>query len=102
MTGGGTSGGGSPTGSAGGADTTDTTAPPDQNPTAGTSVALLDVFADGAVTKAQVRIGSTVYTVAAGEEFATSYKAVSLSGTCGQFLYGDSPFNLCEGEEVIK
>ena len=42
------------------------------------------------------------YTVAAGQVFATSYKVVSLSGTCGQFLYGDSPFSLCEGEQVIK
>ena len=23
-------------------------------------------------------------------------------GTCGQFMYGDSPFSLCEGEQVIK
>jgi hypothetical protein len=105
--GGGTSGGGSPTGGSGsgsgsGSGTTPDTTPPDQNPSGGTAVALLDVFADGAATKAQVRVGSTVYTVSSGDVFATSYKAVSLSGTCGQFLYGDSPFQLCEGEEVIK
>jgi hypothetical protein len=73
-----------------------------QNPAAGTSVVLVDVFDAGGTTQARVQVGSTVYTVAAGQTFATSYKVVSLSGTCGQFLYGDSPFSLCEGEEVIK
>jgi hypothetical protein len=48
-------------------------------------------------------VGSTVWaTFTAGQTFATSYKVVSLSGTCGQFLFGDSPFSLCEGEQVIK
>jgi hypothetical protein len=27
---------------------------------------------------------------------------VSLNSPCGQFLFGDAPFKLCEGEEVIK
>jgi hypothetical protein len=40
--------------------------------------------------------------VAAGQTFAGSYKVVSLSGTCGQFLYGDSPFPLCENEQITK
>ena len=71
-------------------------------PSAGTTVALIDVFDQGGVTMARVQVGSTVYTVAAGQTFATSYKVVSLSGTCGQFLFGDSPFSLCEGEQVIK
>ncbi len=83
---------------------TDTTPPAtgSPDPSAGTTVALIDVFDQGGVTMARVQVGSTVYTVAAGQTFATSYKAVSISGTCGQFLYGDSPFSLCEGEQVIK
>lgn len=72
------------------------------NPSAGTVVALLDVFDQAGVLIARVQVGSTVYTVAAGQTFATSYKVVSLAGTCGQFLYGDSPFSLCENEQVIK
>lgn len=82
--------------------TTPTTAPPSQNPSAGTPVALIDVFEQDGQTLVRVQVGSTVYTVAAGQTFATSYKLVSVSGTCAQFLYGDSPFSLCEGEEVIK
>jgi len=89
------------TGGGGGATTT--TAVPSNEPAAGTSVALLDVFqqADG-TPMAKVQVGSTVYTVGVGDVFATSYRVVSLNTPCGQFLFGDAPFRLCEGEEVIK
>ncbi len=103
-TGSGTTGGTStptdttPTGST---DTT-TTTPASPNPSAGTTVAVIDVFQQGTGTAAVVQVGSTQYTVVAGQVFATSYKVVSLSGTCGQFMFGDSPFSLCEGEQVIK
>jgi hypothetical protein len=83
------------------ADTTPTT-PASPDPAAGTTVAVISVFDQAGVTSAVVQVGSTQYTVAAGQVFATSYKVVSLSGTCGQFMYGDSPFSLCEGEQVIK
>jgi hypothetical protein len=88
---------------AGGGTATTPTTNAAQNPAAGTSVVLVDVFtgADGTL-QATVQVGSTAYTVAAGQTFAVSYKVVSLSGTCGQFLYGDSPFSLCKGEQVIK
>jgi len=93
---------GTPTGTGTGTstDTTPTTASP--NPSAGTTVSVIDVFDQGGTTMARVQVGSTVYTVAAGQTFATSYKVVSLSGTCGQFLYGDSPFTLCENESTTK
>jgi hypothetical protein len=89
------------TAAAAGTDTT-TTVPASANPSAGTTVAVIDVFQQGASTAAVVQVGSTQYTVVAGQVFATSYKVVSLSGTCGQFMFGDSPFSLCEGEQVIK
>ncbi len=75
------------------------------DPVTGQPVALLDVFVDSdGTTKARVQVGSTVYTVAEGDTFATSYRLVSLDATtgCGQFLFGDAPFELCEGEQVIK
>jgi hypothetical protein len=82
-----------------------TTQPPSFEPGAGQPVALLDVFTetDGRV-RARVQVGSTVYTVSEGETFATSYQVVSLDPVsgCGQFRFGDSPFELCEGEQVIK
>ena len=82
---------------------TTTTTIPSNEPAPGTSVALLDVFQspDG-TPRAKVQVGSTVYTVGEGNVFATSYRVVSLDAPCGQFLFGDAPFKLCEGEEVIK
>jgi hypothetical protein len=79
------------------------TQPPSFNPGTGESIAVLDVFTgtDG-TPQARVRVGSTVYTVGVGDTFATSYQVVSLNEPCGQFLFGDSPFQLCEGEETIK
>ncbi|MCZ7536356.1 MAG: hypothetical protein M5T61_10845 [Acidimicrobiia bacterium] len=83
---------------------TTTTTQPSYNPPQGTTVALLDVFFDGPTAIARVQVGSTVYTVAAGDVFGpgNSYRVVSLDEPCGQFLYGDSPFELCEGQQVIK
>jgi len=72
-------------------------------PRASQRVALLDVYQDDGATVADVRVDSTVYSkLAPGEEFAGSYKVVSLEGTCGSFLFGDERFRLCKGEEVLK
>lgn len=71
-------------------------------PTGGQLVQVLDVFQDGGANKAQIKVGSTVYTVAPGAVFATNFKLVSISGNCATMLHGDDKFTLCEGEEVIK
>jgi hypothetical protein len=72
-------------------------------PRASQRIALLDIYQLGGATVADVRVNSTVYTqLAPGEEFAGSYKVVSLEGTCGSFLFGDERFRLCKGEEVLK
>ncbi len=71
-------------------------------PTGGQRVSLIDVFTDDGTQKAQIKVGSTVYTVAVGETFAQNYKLVSVSGDCVTLLHGDDKFTLCEGEEVIK
>lgn len=71
-------------------------------PIAGTAVAVIDVYDQSGAPVAAIRVGSTVYTVSAGDTFATSYMVVSIEGTCAQLLYGDAPFQLCKGEEVIK
>ena len=86
----------------GGAATTETTTPPSQNPSSGTVVQLLEVVPVSGQSSARVQVGSTVYTVTPGQTFDTSYKLVSLSGSCGQFLFGDSPFQLCQGQQVLK
>jgi hypothetical protein len=57
-------------------------------------VVLVDIFSSG--TKAQVEVDGTVYTVSKGGTFATTFKLVSISGTCASFLNGDQSFTLCE------
>jgi hypothetical protein len=86
----------------------DATVPPiipqEQAPAAGTPVSVLEVSSATGATVARVQVGSTVYTVAVGDTFATSYRVVSLdAGTgCGQFQYGDTPFELCTGQQTLK
>ncbi|MDQ3570969.1 MAG: hypothetical protein M3396_10215, partial [Actinomycetota bacterium] len=94
-TGGGGTGAGRTPGGGGGAGT---------EPRRGSRVALQDVFMEGGRVKANVRVNDTVHKVAAGEVFATNFKAVSLSQAdrCGRFLFGDDSFRLCRGEEILK
>ena len=94
---------------------TPVTAPPASTPSpAGTAstgprpvqrVSLIDVStaADGGA-RATVQVNDSLYEVAEGEEFAGSYRVVSLSDTegCAQLLYGDDRFRVCEGEELLK
>lgn len=89
-------GGGGPTTTVPGA-TGDGTAPrPRQR------VALLEVFDEGGERVASIRVNDTVYRVSAGEQFAGSYEVVSLAEDCGRFLFGDSAFELCVGDEILK
>ena len=89
------------------------TVPPDTSPGPGTAtgprpvqrVSLIDVsLADGGEAGATIQVNDTLYEVAEGEEFAGSYRVVSLSDSegCAQLLYGDDRFRVCEGEELLK
>ena len=72
-------------------------------PNVGTRVAMLEApFMDGGRMVVNVKIGSTVYKVGVGDTFATSFKVVSLDGSCGVFLFGDNRFTLCSGQEILK
>lgn len=88
----------------GGSQTTSTTAPPPP-PRQPDRVSLLEVYTDpsGRVI-ASIRVNDTTYQVGEGENFARSYRVLDLdTGTrCGQFLFGDDRFNLCEDDEVLK
>ena len=69
----------------------------------GTPVSLISVtlLGDGS-RQAVVRVSGTDYTVGVGETFAGSYQVVTLTDTGGTFLFGDSPFALAVGEEILK
>ena len=69
----------------------------------GTPVSLISVTTLGDGTRqAVVRVSGTDYTVGPGETFAGSYQVVTLTDTGGTFLFGDSPFALAVGEEILK
>jgi hypothetical protein len=69
----------------------------------GTPVSLtaITTLGDGS-RQAVVRVSGTDYTVGVGETFAGSYQVVTLTDTGGTFLFGDSPFALAVGEEILK
>jgi hypothetical protein len=72
-------------------------------PQGGEQVELIDVVVDDqGVTRAQVRVGSTVSTVAAGETFASTYQLLSVQGSCATLQNGPDRFTLCRGDQVLK
>lgn len=107
-------GGGGGTTSASSSTTTTTTRPgtipvtpttsPLQNPPPRTEVALLDVFVDqSGVQTARIMVGGAEYSVVTGGTFAGNYKLVSFaSDKCVNLVNADSPFQLCQGEQVTK
>jgi hypothetical protein len=66
----------------------------------GHRVRLVDAFPNG--RRAQIQVDGVVYTVDEGEEFASNFRLISVSGRCATMLFGDDEFTLCEGEEVLK
>ena len=101
-------GGGTPTSSTssttipGTIPTTPTTSPA-QNPAPKTDIALEDIIEANGVSTARIRVGGDEYSVLEGQVFAINYKLVAFtSATCVTLQYADSPFSLCEGEQVYK
>ncbi len=69
----------------------------------GTRVALTSITMLGDGTRqAVVEVAGTPYVVGVGDTFAGSYQVVTLSDTSGTFLFGDNPFTLAIGEEILK
>ena len=68
----------------------------------GTRVSLLRIYTKSGRTYATTKVNSTIYNVAVGKVFATSFKLVSVSGKTATYLDGDVQFTLREGQEVLK
>ena len=77
--------------------------PPDPFEPDGTTVSLVSIalLSDG-TREAIVRVSGVDYTVSPGDTFAGAYQVVTLTETNGTFLFGDSPFTLAVGEEILK
>ena len=68
----------------------------------GTRVKLVDVYDKDGEARALVTVNGRSYDVAEGEAFGDRFRLLDLSGECGTFLFGDSRFVLCEGDEIRK
>jgi hypothetical protein len=76
---------------------------PPPAPSAPVRFGLVQVGQDASgLPYASVRVDGGVFQAVEGQEFAGRYKVVSLDAAsrCGEFLYGDQRFSLCEGEET--
>lgn len=85
----------SPSGSAGGSPRSGSSAE-----VGGTEIKLIDVYDEA--TRAVVTVNGRSYDVAEGETFAERFRLLDLTDDCGTFLFGDSRFVLCEGDEIRK
>jgi hypothetical protein len=61
----------------------------------GKTVVLDSIFTMNGSQEAQVEVNGTVYTVAPGGTFATSYSLTSINGSCADFKYKTTTFTLC-------
>jgi hypothetical protein len=88
----------------GGTTSTTTTVVPGEDPIRGTTIALVDVFAEGSEKKATVRVNGRLYVAAEGDTFAgdITLVRVDLGTRCADFTMGSRPFSLCVGQEIIK
>ena len=68
----------------------------------GTRVKLVDVYDQDGEPRALVTVNGRSYDVGEGEAFGDRFRLLDLSGECGTFLFGDSRFVLCEGDEIRK
>ena len=89
----------------GGTSSTTTSTTIDDDPSRTHTVELKEIYdsADGTVANVQVD-GQLYVGVGEGQVFASSFMVVSLSlaDQCGEFLYGDSDFDLCVGSAIRK
>lgn len=76
--------------------------PPAPRPAVRFGLVAVRSLEDG-VSSASVRVDGAVFDARVGQDFAGSYRIVSLdtASKCGEFLFGDQHFSLCEGEETM-
>lgn len=66
-------------------------------------VSLEDVFMEGDVRLARIRIDqSTFPNLHQGDTVSGGFRVVSLADRCGEFEMGGNPFSLCIGEQAAK
>ena len=66
------------------------------------TVTLLDIRKQSGKLVATVDVNGKDYNVSTGQTFASNFRVLSLSSSCGTFVFGDERFSLCIGQQVNK
>lgn len=67
-----------------------------------TEIHLVDVFVEDGEPMVLVEVNGEVHEAGEGEVFAGRFQVLDIAGDCATFLFGDSRFMLCEGEQILK
>ena len=70
--------------------------------TPSTTVTLIDIRKVNGKLVATVDVNGKDYTAGVGQTFAQNFRVVSLTSSCGTFVFGDERFSLCKGQEINK
>jgi len=70
--------------------------------TPSTTVTLIDIRKVNGKLVATVDVDGKDYTAGVGQTFAQNFRVISLTSSCGTFVFGDERFSLCEGQEINK
>jgi hypothetical protein len=66
------------------------------------TVTLIDIRKQSGKLVATVDVNGKDYTASQGQTFANNFQVLSLSSSCGTFVFGDERFSLCIGQQVNK
>ena len=72
------------------------------NSSSAVTVTLLDIRKQGGKLVATVDVNGRDYNASQGQTFADNFRVLSLSSSCGTFVFGDERFSLCIGQQVNK
>jgi hypothetical protein len=68
----------------------------------GRVLSLLGVAVEDGQEVVTFQVDDVAYEVTQGEVFATSFRLLSVDGSCATVQYGDDSVRLCEGQRVLK
>jgi hypothetical protein len=72
------------------------------NSSSAVTVTLIDIRKQGGKLVATVDVNGKDYNASEGQTFASDFRVLSLSSSCGTFVFGDERFSLCIGQQVNK
>ncbi|HLW18361.1 MAG TPA: hypothetical protein VKV69_13485, partial [Actinomycetota bacterium] len=72
------------------------------NSSSAVTVTLIDIRKTSGKLVATVDVNGKDYNASEGQTFATNFQVLSLSSSCGTFVFGDERFSLCIGQQVNK